>query len=91
MNIEVGVVGPRRDIARELETLTGVRKVMDTGERDADAFLFRVESKPMTDIRKNIFYLCAKKGWPILSMKTFGSDLETVFIRLVENSDAQGV
>ena len=91
MNLEVSIVGPRRDVLRELEGVVGVRKVQDTGERDADAYIFRVETKPMVDARKNIFYLCAKKTGPILAMRTVGSDLETVFIRLVENADAQGV
>lgn len=91
MTVELSVVGPRRDVARELEGVVGVRKVHDTGERDADAYIFRVESKPMMDIRKNLFYMCAKKSWPLLAMKAVGSDLETVFIRLVENADAQGV
>ena len=91
MNLDVSIVGTRRDIVRELESVVGVRKVTDTGERDADGFIFRVECKPMVDARKNIFYLCAKKSWPILTMRTVGSDLETVFIRLVEDADAQGM
>ena len=89
MSLDVTVVGTRRDVARELEGVVGVRKVTDTGERDADGYVYRVECKPMVDARKNIFYLCAKKALPILSMRTVGSDLETVFIRLVENADAQ--
>ncbi len=86
---EVRIVGPRRDVVRELESTHGVHKVYDTGERDADALIYRVESKPGVDARKNIFYLCSKKSWPILGMTPVGTDLESVFIRLVDNSDSE--
>ena len=86
---EIKIVGPRRDVARSLEELSGVRKVHDTGERDADAFAYRVESKVGVDVRKSIFYLCSQKGWPILGMSAVGTDLESVFIRLVDNADAE--
>ena len=87
--VELKIVGPRKEVASALEEISGVRKVQDTGERDSDAFIFRVESKTGVDVRKNVFYLCSKKGWPILGMSSVGTDLESVFIRLVDNSDAE--
>ena len=86
---ELRIVGPRKEVASALEEVSGVRKVQDTGERDADAFVYRVESKAGVDVRKSVFYLCSKKGWPIVGMNAVGTDLESVFIRLVDTSDAE--
>ena len=71
-----------------IEKIRGVKSVTATGERDSDAYAYIVESDRGIDSRKPIFNLCASKSWPILGMAPIGTDLETIFIRLVDRDNA---
>jgi ABC-2 type transport system ATP-binding protein len=84
---QLKIVGPAREVENALSRLGGVVKVTATGERDADALVYKLESEPQVDVRKSVFHLCAKNNWPILGMMPIGTDLESVFIRLVDFSD----
>ena len=86
---EVKICGPQRDVQSALERINGVKSIDSTGERDGDSFAFRVESERGLDVRKPIFNLCSKSGWPIIGMMPVGTDLESVFIRLVDRSNGQ--
>ena len=68
-----------------LRHTAGVRAASTTENRDGDAYLFTVEGDMGVDIRKPLFYLCAKNDWPILSFEKAELDLEEIFLRLVEN------
>ena len=83
----VKICGPAREVENALEKVPGVKTVEATNERDADAFAYIVESEKGIDIRKSIFNLCVSRAWPIIGMEPYGTDLETVFIRLVDRSD----
>ena len=61
------------------------------GEKDLDAFTFIVESERGIDVRKPVFNLCAKMNWAILGLSAVGTDLESIFIRLVERSEGQAL
>ena len=67
-----------------------MRAVESTGERDSDAFVFIIESERGIDVRKPIFNLCAQRSWAMIGMEPVGTDLESVFIRLVDRSDGAG-
>ena len=86
---EVKICGPQRDVVSALEKIRGVKSVTATGERDSDAYGYVVESDKGIDVRKPVFNLCASKSWAILGMAPVGTDLETIFIRLVDRSDGQ--
>ena len=83
----VKIAGPAREVEASLGKIPGVKTVEATSERDADSFAYIVESDKGVDIRKPIFNLCATRNWPILGLEPHGTDLETVFIRLVDRSD----
>ena len=83
---ELRVCGPQKEVAAALGRLDGVRSAAPTGEREADAFVFAVESERNADPRKAIFRLCAEKNWFILGMEPKGTDLESIFIRLVDSA-----
>jgi hypothetical protein len=34
-----------------------------------------------------VFRLCAERSWPILGLSAVGNDLESIFIRLVDDAD----
>ncbi len=83
----VKICGPAREVESALKRIGGVRRVDSTGERDMDSYAFVLESESGVDIRKPVFNLCASRSWPIIGMEAVGTDLETVFIRLVDRSD----
>ena len=83
----VKISGPAREVEASLAKIPGVKTVEATSERDADSFAYIVESDKGIDIRKPIFNLCSGRNWPILGLEPHGTDLETVFIRLVDRSD----
>lgn len=83
----VKICGPQKEVTAALESVRGVKSVTSTSERDADSYAYLIESERGIDARKPIFNLCADKRWAILGMMPVGTDLESIFIRLVDNSD----
>ena len=84
---EIKVCGPQREVASALGGIRGVKSVTPTGTRDADAYGYVVESDKGIDVRKPMFNLCASKSWPILGLMPVGTDLESIFIRLVDRAN----
>ena len=84
---KVKICGPARDVESALRRINGVKTVEATGERDLDSFSYIVESEKNVDVRKSIFNFCVSNGWPLIGMEPHGTDLETVFIRLVDRAD----
>ena len=78
-----------KEVASALEAVRGVKRVIATGEREADSFTFHVESDRGIDARKPIFSLCAQKNWPIIGLMPSGTDLESIFIRLVDRANGE--
>ncbi len=87
---EIKVCGPARDVAAAMKRINGVRDAVVTGAKDADASVINIETAGV-DVRKPIFNLCVQNNWPIIGMAPIGSDLESVFIRLVDRSEGIGV
>ncbi len=84
---QVKICGPQREVKTAIEKISGVKAVEATGEREGDAYAFRIESERGIDVRKSVFNLCARMAWPIIGMMPVGTDLESIFIRLVDRSD----
>lgn len=85
--LELKILGPEREIASALSHIAGVVGVETTGERDAGAYRFLLDTRSGTDVRRDVFRLCAERGWPIFGMSHVGTDLESVFIRLVDRAE----
>ena len=85
------ICGPAREVQSALEKINGVKSVTATGEREADSYAYLIESERGVDARKPIFTLCAQKNWPIIGMMPVGTDLESIFIRLVDRSNGEGL
>ena len=82
------ICGPQKEIKLAIEKLQSVKSVEITGEREADAYSFRIECESATvEMRKALFKLCCENGWPIIALSPTGTDLESIFIRLVDRSD----
>ncbi len=81
------ICGPQRDILSAVKSLHGVKNVTATGERDSDAYAYIIEAEKNVDVRKPLFNTCAAKSWQIIGLAPDDTDLETVFIRLIDTSD----
>lgn len=86
--LEVKILGPEREVAAALAKISGVGNVESTGERDAGAYRYLIDTRAGADIRREVFRLCCEKNYPIFGMSAAGTDLESVFIRLVDGADA---
>ncbi len=84
---KVKIVGPERDVLSSLSRINGMKAVNATGERELDAGVYIIEGDNGIDVRKPVFNLCASRGWAMIGLEAWGTDLETVFIRLVDRSD----
>jgi hypothetical protein len=58
------------------------------GNLDTDSFSFAVESENGIDVRKPLFRLLAKEGWPLIGLEAADANLEDVFLTLTEKSTA---
>ena len=85
----VKICGPQREVEAALSKIRGVKSITATGERDADSYAYLIESDRGIDARKPIFALCAQKNWPLIGMMPVGTDLESIFIRLVDRSNGE--
>lgn len=88
---EAKICGPQKDVLAAIKRLPGVKNADATGAREGDAFAFNIESSSGVDVRKPLFRLCAEKNWPIVGLMPVGTDLESVFIRLVDRSEKKAL
>ncbi len=84
---EAKIIGPQKEVISAVKKLTGVKSAEPTGQRDGEAFVLNIESTSGSDIRRPLFNLLADKRWPLVGLSPIGTDLETVFIKLVDRSD----
>ena len=87
----VKICGPQKEVESALSRISGVKSVEATGERDLDSHAFIIDSAKGIDIRKSVYNTCVSKNWAIIGLEPVGTDLETVFIRLVDSSEAETV
>ena len=85
----IKICGPQRDVISALEKVRGVKSVAATGEREADAYAYVIESERGVDVRKSVFSVCASKSWPIIGLNPVGTDLESIFIKLVDRDNGE--
>jgi len=81
------IIGPGSEVVSALRAINGVRAATLTGERDAEALTYRIETERGCDVRRSVFELCREKDWPLVGMMPIATDLESVFIRLVDKSE----
>ena len=87
----VKICGPQREILAMLRAKPGIVYAEVLAERDGDAYTYTIESDYGVDIRKNLFYTLAEKGWPMIGMEALGMSLEDIFISVVDKSDRSPV
>ncbi len=79
------ISAPQRSaVLSALRKVGGIRSAVAGDTREGDAYVYTIESEPGVDIRKSIFYLCAREDWPLLGFEKAEMDLEEIFLRLVD-------
>lgn len=82
--------GPEREMVHAIQALPRVTDVSSLGEKEPGVFEISVESDPDVDLRRDLFALMARKGWPMLALKNSDLTLEDLFLQLT-GSDAAAV
>ena len=76
------VAGPQEEAREALANLSGVYRVESLGGREEDGFDFTVEPVEGADIRDDVFFLLAEKGWPLRALRSSELSLEEIFLML---------
>ena len=83
----VKICGPQREVLAMLKNKPGIAYAEVLAERDGDAYTYTIESEYGMDIRKNLFFTLAEKGWAMIGMEALGMSLEDIFITVVDKSE----
>ncbi len=84
----VKICGPKKEVLAMLKSKTGILYAEELAERDSDATTYMIESEPGVDIRKNLFYTLAERGWPMIGLEAVGMNLEDIFISIVDSGNS---
>jgi ABC-2 type transport system ATP-binding protein len=80
------VAGPEREVLGVLRGIPGVLRAEPQADRErGEVSTFSFESAAGTDVRADIFYALAERKWPVYGLEAVGTDLEDVFLQLVEH------
>ena len=84
------VEGPENEIVAAIRTLDHIEDVYSLGEKEKGVFEISIEGEAGHDLRRNLFMLLTRKGWPLLALRNTDLTLEEVFLMLT-SSDAAHV
>ena len=85
--IIVRVEAKEKDAVYAVKTLEKVVDVYSLGEKEKGVFELSIEAEPNVDLRRDVFALCTRKGWPILAMATTDLTLEDLFLQLTSSDN----
>lgn len=76
------VEGPEKDVERAIGYMDNVKEVRSYGEKEPGVYEYWIEAADDCDVRRDLFALLSRKGWPMLSLKNTDLTLEEVFLQL---------
>lgn len=83
----VKVAGPYSDVVDSIRKLKDVDR-LDAKENSIDGTVeITIETSIENDIRKDMFFIFAKKGYPIMELRMLNYSLEEVFLELTTEED----
>ena len=68
-----------------LQNVPGVVDTYSLGEKEKGVYEISVESTPDNDIRRDVFALMARKGWPMVALRNTDLTLEDLFLQLTSS------
>ena len=78
----VRMEGNPAEVQQAAKTIRGVLAVHDFGQKEPGVHEYEIDGRAAADLRRPLFGIAAKRGWPILSMVSSELSLEDVFLRL---------
>ncbi|MCR4432015.1 MAG: ABC transporter ATP-binding protein [Tepidanaerobacteraceae bacterium] len=84
--ISLQIKGPDEDVLHTLQEVPGVQTV-SVNSKGKDISEFRATSEKGRDIREDIFFAMASRGFAILEMKSSKMSLEEIFLELTTEED----
>lgn len=81
------VEGPEADVRPILQNIPGVISCQTMGSKEEGTVDYMVENETNADIRRQLFYELASKGYAILMMKPMELSLEEIFLHLTKESN----
>ena len=79
--------GPENEVLHAITAMENVVEVISFGEKEPGVYEYSIEGKEGADIRRNLFALLTRKGWPMLSLRNTDLTLEELFLQLTSGSD----
>ena len=77
------IEGPRKDVYKAVRNLPDVVSVVADMERGENVFDYEIETKPGTDVRKDLNRLIRERGWDLLMLQPNILTLEDVFLKII--------
>ena len=74
--------GPESEILQAIRGMEHSVEVYSLGEKEKGVFEISIEGEPNYDLRRNLFALLTRKGWPLLALRNTDLTLEEVFLQL---------
>ena len=81
----IKICGPVREVTALLKAHAGVKTVTAGNENDNGTYTYTVECVKDTDIRKELFFELAGKGFPLMGLEELKPSLEDIFIAIVDS------
>lgn len=85
----IRVAGPENEVTHALSGMAHMKEVVCYGEKEPGVFEFSIETKMDYDVRRDLFALLTRKGWPLMALRTTDLTLEDVFLRLTSGDHAR--
>ena len=85
----IRVAGPENEVTHALSGMAHMKEVVCYGEKEPGVLEFSIETKMDYDVRRDLFALLTRKGWPLMALRTTDLTLEDVFLRLTSGDHAR--
>lgn len=82
------IEGPEKEVVMAIKAMDKVVDVVSYGEKEKGVFEIAIEAEPDADIRRDLFALLTRHGWPMFSLKNTDLTLEEVFLQLTSGDHA---
>ena len=87
-SLVIRIDGPSASVLSALKKISGVVYAEISHKHEDGSATYILESQNNIDVRKPIFYMLAQNSWPILSLEYKGSNLEDIFISVVDEAES---
>jgi ABC-2 type transport system ATP-binding protein len=79
----IRIAGPRSTVKGLVNSIYGVKQVLEKASLDKDSTDYMIETLPDVDVRRPLFFEMAKHGYPILELKSISMSLEDIFLQVI--------